>query len=166
MSVTPFPTARRIPIEDPAEIAEMERTLSAAAGLVAARGGLAALGGRELLAMSPGARAVLLTDMYDAGEVIFGWREAEDARARNVSIERLSVSVAGREPRAGWRAEFYREAPDEGGHRLEGAVVAGALSGIATRLIDAVNDPARIPDSGSGAALAAFAAASGATGES
>ena len=166
MSVTPFPTARRIPIGDPTDIAEIERMLTAAAGVVAACGGHAALGGRDLFAMSPDARAVLLTDMYDAGEVIFGWRAGDDALARNVAIERLSVSAAGGAAREGWRAEFYREDPEGGGHLLHGAVVSDSLHEIAESLVAAVNDPGRAPDAASGAALAAFAARPDDAGES
>ena len=155
MSVTPFPQMTRAPIENHDEIVVIEGVISAIAGLVSAQGGTAALGGRDLYAMSPDGRATLLTDMYDAGEVIFGWRDPARGAVRNVVLERLSVAV-GAERCACWRAEIYREDAEGGGHLLEGALVETALDAVSRGLLAFANDPHRAAPPPPGAALAAF----------
>jgi|OM-RGC.v1.023434635 hypothetical protein len=158
MTVTPFPTVSRIAIESEADAAAIEGAISAVAGLVTAQGGTIALGGRDLLSMSVEGRAMLLGDMYAAGEVIFGWRDSLAGAVRNMSVERLRV-LRGDERRECWRAELYREAEDGDGHILAGAAVAPDAAGIGRRIIEIANDPAaaaqRSPE-----ALAAYLAES------
>jgi hypothetical protein len=154
MSVTPLPTIRRLPIEGRNDIAALEGVISAVAGVVAATGGTAALAGRDLFGMSAQGRAVLLTDMYEAGEVIFGWRDGRDGVVVNISLERIEAA-AGETRREGWRARLYVEEPE--GHMLRAAFVEGGLNALGRRLIAAANDGP--PDGPSaGAALAAFLA--------
>ena len=155
MTVTPLPTAERRPIDDPGEIAGIETALSALAGLLAARGGFVALGGRDLFAMSVEGRAVLLTEMYGSGEVILGWREP-GGPVINLALERLRVRVGGA-TRIGWRAQFYREDAEEGGHLLLGALMAASVPALSDRLLSAAADLAAAPLAAAGAALAAFA---------
>jgi hypothetical protein len=152
MSVTPMPQTRRLAIEGRNDIAALEGVISAVAGVVAATGGAAALAGRDLFGTSAEGRALLLNDMYDAGEVIFGWRDGRDGAIVNVALERLEVTT-GETCRRCWRAEVYVE--EEAGHALRGAFVEGALTDLGRRLLAAANDgPVDLP--APGAALLAF----------
>ena len=114
MTVTPFPTFARAPIDADADIAALEGGLSALTGLVSAGGGLMALAGRDLLATPVAERARLLSAMYDDGEVVFGWRDGE-GRVANVVVERLRNDAA-----VVYLAEIFDETAD-------GHVAAGAL---------------------------------------
>lgn len=158
MSVTHFPATDRAAIEDPAEIAAVEGVVSAIAGLMRAQGGEAALAGRDLYDMSVEGRALLLSDMYDAGEVIFGWRDPRSGDVANVALEKLTVGLGPR--RVGcWRAEVYVE--DEAGHALRGGFVNRAATEVADRLLTAVNRALAEPLPSPATELAALAATEG-----
>jgi hypothetical protein len=137
MTVIPFPTGERIPISDPAEIAEIERFVSGLAGMVSACGGVVAIGGRELYALTVAERIATLGPMYDAGEVIVGYRDAIRGEVINLVIEKLAAGAASR-----WRVEVYRE--DEIGHALAGAIAEADAASLCRRLGAVVGDgPAR-----------------------
>ena len=142
MSVIPFPEPRRVPIADPADIAAIEQAISAVAGAIAASGGGAAIAGRDLYETSVEGRALLLTDMYDAGEVIFGWRDGRDGAVVNIALEKLAVAE-GSEERRCWRALVYVEEPE--GHILRGGFVEGDLGAMAARLFGAAQAGAAAP---------------------
>ncbi len=161
MSVTPFParlSLRRIEIDDPADIAVLEGVVSALAGAALATGGVAALAGRDLHALSLAERAGLLTAMYDAGEVVMGWRDARDGSTVNLVIERLAAGAEA----VVWRAEAFverRDAPPPGGPVLRGALADRRADGLARRLVAAAArgfaDPLPSPTAAVAAALRA-----------
>lgn len=151
MSVAEFPRAERSVIADPAEIAWVETMITAVAGLITATGGAVALAGRELYADSAAERAVALTAMYDAGEVVFGYRDARDGAVVNLVVEKLSVRGAGA-PCLCWRAEVYVEQED--GHALRGALVEREAASLAEAVVAVVSDGLSAPLPAPGAALA------------
>ncbi|SEA69872.1 hypothetical protein [Rubrimonas cliftonensis] len=134
MSVTNLPRPRRLPIEEPEEIAAIEGGLTAVHGLMSASGGFLALAGVEISEMNVLARAETLTRMYDAGEVVVGWRDGRDGRIVNVVIEKLAIEPAG----GGFRAEVYLET--EGGHALAGALAGRTAEDLADALLEAAAD--------------------------
>jgi hypothetical protein len=153
MSVVPFPQLRRLPIEGRNDIAAIEGVICSVAGVIAATGGAAALAGRDLFGTSAEGRAVLLTDMYEAGEVVFGWRDGRDGAVVNVALERVEVSTGGL-TRRGWRAQLYVE--EREGHALRALVLERDLNAIGRRLLEAANHgPPDAADSAA-AALDAF----------
>jgi hypothetical protein len=137
MTVIPFPSGERVEIADPAEIAEIERFLAGLAGMVSACGGVVALAGRELYGLTVAERIAMLGPMYDAGEVIVGYRDAIRGEVVNLVIEKRAAGGAAR-----WRAEVYRE--DEGGHALAGAIAEADAAALCRRLTAVVGEgPAR-----------------------
>lgn len=151
MSVAEFPRAERSIIADPAEIAWVETMITAVAGLITATGGMVALAGRELYEDSALDRAAALTAMYDAGEVVFGYRDARDGAVVNVVVERLNVRGCGA-PCACWRAEVYVEECD--GHALRGALVRREAAALAEAVVAAISEGLSTPLPAPGAALA------------
>lgn len=155
MAVVAFPGTRRVPIADPAEYAGIEALVSAVAGLATATGGAAALGGRELFALSVFDRAMILGQMYEEGEVVFGWREPEAGLVSNVTLEKIEVT-RGETAEAAWRALLYVEEAE--GHALRGALVEPSLDDAARRLTAAASGAPEALHPTPQAALAAFAA--------
>jgi len=151
MVVEPFPCARRQAIDDPADIRWIENMISAIAGLIAASGGAVAIAGRDLYADAAPARARALTAMYDAGEVVFGYRDARDGAVVNLVVERLAVAGAGA-PRECWRAEVFVEEAE--GHTLRGALVEREAAALAEKVVAAVSAGLSAPLPAPGAALA------------
>jgi hypothetical protein len=152
MSVTPFPkrtSLRRLEIDEPTDIAALERAVSGVAGVAAATGGAVALAGRNLFELSVAERARLLTAMYDAGEVVFGWRDGRDGSVVNVVVERLAAGAEA----VVWRAEVYVE--DDGGHVLKGALAARRVDVLASRLVGAASEGFPEPMASSAGAVAA-----------
>lgn len=152
MSVTPFPartSLRRLEIDEPTDIAALERAVSGVAGMAAATGGAVALAGRSLFEMSVAERARLLTAMYDAGELVFGWRDGRDGAVFNVVVERLAAGAEA----VVWRAEVYVE--DAGGHALRGALAARRADALASRLVAAAGSGFPEPMASSVGAVAA-----------
>jgi hypothetical protein len=152
MSVTPFPSRtslRRLEIDEPTDIAALERAVSGIAGVVAATGGAVALAGRSLFDMSVAERARLLTAMYDVGEVVFGWRDGRDGSVINVVVERLAAGAEA----VVWRAEVYVE--DEHGHALRGALAARRADALADALVKAASAGFPEPMASSAGAVAA-----------
>jgi hypothetical protein len=149
MTVTPFPAVRRLPMDDPDEIMAVETLISGLAGLISATGGFMALAGRDLLGATVAERAEALTEMYDAGEVVFGWRDGRTGEVANVVLERLGAAGG----RVVWRAEVYVEEAD--GHALRGALVERDLGALAAGLTAAAGDALAQPLPAPGAALAA-----------
>lgn len=133
MTIASLPVLRRTPIEDPDDIAALEAAITALCGVVAARGGFTALVGRDLLAIPPAERARVLTAMYDAGEVVIGWRDGVSGEVLNAVIERL----AGQET-VGYRIELYVEGAD--GHVLRGALAERDAAALGTALAGAAQD--------------------------
>jgi hypothetical protein len=138
MTVIAFPRGERVEIADPADVAEIERFVSALAGMISTAGGVVALAGREIYGLTIAERIATLGPMYDAGEVIVGYRDAgRGGEVVNLVIERLAVGGAPR-----WRAEVYRE--DDSGHVLAGTVVEPDAAALCRRLIAVAGDgPAR-----------------------
>ena len=151
MSVEPFPCARRQPIADPGDIRWIENMISAVAGLIGASGGAVAIAGRDLYADAAAERARLLTAMYDAGEVVFGYRDARDGAVVNMVVERLAVAGPGA-PRDCWRAEVFVEEAE--GHALRGALVEREAAALAEKVVAAVSPGLSAPLPAPGAALA------------
>jgi hypothetical protein len=152
MSVTPFPARpalRRLPVADPADAAAIEAALSAVAGMLAATGGAVAIAGRDLFSTPVAERARLLTAMYDAGEVVVGWRDGRDGMVTNVVIERLAAGAEA----VVWRAEIYVEGAE--GHVLRGALAARAAGALGAALVGAAGDGAGAPLPSPAAAVAA-----------
>lgn len=151
MSIAAFPRASRRSIDDPADIRWIETMISAVAGLVSATGGAVAIAGRDLYGAAPPERARQLTAMYDAGEVVFGYRDARDGAVVNLVVERLDVTGP-QAPRTCWRAEVYVEAED--GHALRGALVEREAAALAEAVVSAVSGGLSAPLPAPGAALA------------
>jgi hypothetical protein len=152
MTVIPFPTFESAPIADPAAIAAIETGLSGLCGAITAMGGFVALAGRELLTTPPLERARMLTRMYDAGELVFGWRDGRDGAVVNVVLE----GVAGAGGAGGYCAELFVETPQ--GHQSRGALADRDPAALMTALAAVAAtgpDAAALP--GRGAALAGLA---------
>lgn len=154
MAVVAFPETRRVSIPDPAEHEAVEALVSAISGLAVAMGGTAALAGRELFALPVPLRARMLTEMYDDGEVVFGWREPSRGEVFNVALEKIAVRRGDAEALA-WRASLYAEEAE--GHVLRGAAVEPTLDETARRLTAAASGAPAALHPTTQAALAAYA---------
>lgn len=147
MSVTPLPLPRRTPIADPADVAGVEALVAALTGVVAATGGLVALMGQPLLDIPLMERASILTEMYDDGEVVFGWRDGRDGAVVNMALERLDGGRG-----VVWRAELFVE--DAEGHGSAGALADRDLRALSLALLAAIDRGAPRDLPTPGAALA------------
>jgi hypothetical protein len=135
MAIAHLPRISRLPIESRNDVAGVEGLISAVAGVIAATGGQAALGGDAIFSMSVEERAAVLNAMYGEGEVVFGWRHREGAVV-NIALDKVSVE-AGPRRRDGWRALVYVE--EEDGHALCGAMLAPAITALSQRTIALAN---------------------------
>jgi hypothetical protein len=151
MTVVPFPVAERAPILEPRDISDVERMISGVAGLLAATGGALALAGRDLYEMSVRERIMILTPMYDAGEVVFGYRAPVTGEIVNVVLEKLRLGAAGAS-RVCWRAEVWVEEAD--GHTLRGALAEPTVDALCVRLTRAISGGMAEPLPAPGVALA------------
>lgn len=149
MSVVAFPRPQRLAIADPGDVSAIETAISAVVGTICATGGNVALAGRDLLSTPVSARIALLTEMYDAGEVVFGFFDARCGDTFNVVMERLSLPPQGS---VGWRAEIYTARPD--GHELLGALSATDATTLGAALVRAAGVGFSEPLESPGKALA------------
>ena len=152
MSVVEFPRPQRRAIADPGDIGAIESAISAVVGTICATGGHVALAGRDLLATPVATRIALLTQMYDAGEVVFGFFDGRSGDTFNVVLEQFSLPPQGS---VGWRAEIYAARPD--GHELLGALSATDAATLGATLVRAAGVGFSEPLESPGKALARIA---------
>lgn len=160
MTMNPFLDATHVGIDDRATIAAMEQLFAAIAGLIAATGGSFAIAGRDIRDQSVPERALRLTAMYEAGEVVVGYADARNGDVVNIVIEHLLLRGSGPEgcdSEPCWRALVYVEECE--GHVLRGALSARRWAEVAGPLFEAVSDGLRRPLPSRGAATAAMAQA-------
>lgn len=143
MTMTLFPDATHVSIDDRGTIAAIEDLFSAIAGLITATGGSFAIAGRDVLDTPLPERARLLTAMYDAGEVVVGYADARSGDVVNIVIEHLMLCTMGTPPQPCWRALVYVEEPM--GHELRGTIAAHRWADVGQALFAAVNDGLRDP---------------------
>lgn len=143
MSITLFPDATHVSIDDRGTIAAIEDLFAAIVGLITATGGSFAIAGRDVLDTPLAERARLLTGMYDAGEVVVGYADARNGDVVNIVIEHLMLCAPGGPPQPCWRALVYVEEPM--GHELRGAIASHRWPDVGQRLFAAVSDGLRQP---------------------
>lgn len=138
MSITLFPDATHVSIDDRGTIAAIEDLFAAIVGLITATGGSFAIAGRDVLDTPLPERARLLTDMYNAGEVVVGYADTRNGDLVNIVIEHLMLCGGAFAPRPCWRALVYVEEPM--GHELRGVIAALQWAEVGQQLFKAVND--------------------------
>ena len=143
MSITLSSDATHVSIDDRGTIAAIEDLFAAIAGLITATGGSFAIAGRDVLDTPLAERARLLTQMYDAGEVVVGYADARNGDVVNIVVEHLMLCGSGIDPTPCWRALIYVEEPM--GHELRGTIAAHRWADVAQALFAAVNDGLRAP---------------------